>query len=107
MPMNRKTIVITSLLAVLVIIFLLASACTSAPVPQHTQTVIPPPLTPPVTLPVRPSVSPAGTLVVANDSTVQGIVPPPAIICNCPMEPAESPTVTPAPVPDDGLCHCP
>ncbi len=32
---------------------------------------------------------------------------PPRIICNCPMEPAGSLAVAPAPTTDDGLCHCP
>ena len=103
MPVNQKNMVIASLFAVLVIISLLASACLSTQAPQHTQTVIPPPVTPPV----RPSVSPAGTLLAANDSTVRVIIPPPAVICNCPMEPAVSPTSIPAKLPDTGVCHCP
>jgi len=40
-----------------------------------------------------------------NDSTVHRI-PSPSRICHCPMEPMMSVTTTPAPIPDDGLCHC-
>jgi hypothetical protein len=34
-------------------------------------------------------------------------VPPPAMICNCPMEPVVSVTLTPTATPDGGPCHCP
>jgi len=107
MPVNQKTLRIASVFTVLMIISLLASACMGTPVPKHPQTVIPPPVTPQVTPPVRPSVNPAGTLVVANASTVRVVIPPPAAICNCPMEPAVSPTITPAAPPAGGVCHCP
>ncbi|MGB7787145.1 hypothetical protein [Methanoregula sp.] len=94
MRIKQKKILICSLSAILVILFLLTSACVSVPVPAQ------------VPHPVAPPVGPAGTPTVDNASAIH-VISPPAVICNCPMEPVESPAVTPAPTPDDGLCHCP
>ncbi|MGA2698937.1 MAG: hypothetical protein ABSE74_04770 [Methanoregula sp.] len=94
MPMDKTPLVAASLFAVLVLIALLASACMSAPGPK----VVPPPGT--------PTVMPIVTLDAGNESTVHAI-PPPKIICHCPMEPVVSVTVTRTATPDDGLCHCP
>jgi hypothetical protein len=63
------------------------------PVPPGSPAVIPPPHT-------------TGTPVDNNASIVR-VIPPPRVICNCPMEPVVSRTVAPTPTPDDGLCHCP
>lgn len=94
MPMKKTPLVAASLFAVLVLIALLLSACVSAQGPK----VVPPPVT--------PTVMPIVTLDAGNESTVAAI-PPLKIICNCPMEPVVSVTVTRTAPPDDGLCHCP
>ncbi|MGB8220499.1 MAG: hypothetical protein WCE46_08975 [Methanoregula sp.] len=92
--MNKTPLMAASLFAVLVLITLLASACVSAPGPK----AVPPPAT--------PLISPTVTPGEGNESTVPTI-PQPKIICNCPMEPFVSVTVTRTATPDDGLCHCP
>ena len=93
MPLNKTPLVAGLLLAALVMIALLASACVSAPGPTGVS---------PVTQPV----SPTPTLYAGNGSTISAISPT-GIICNCPMEPVVSVTVTPTATPNDGLCHCP
>jgi len=93
--MNRKTITPVLLLAALILFSLCTCACVNAPVPQ-----VPVPTVPPV---VSPTVTPGA----ANVSTTGGTVPPPAMICNCPMEPVVSVTLTPTATPDGGPCHCP
>jgi hypothetical protein len=90
----RQKMTIALISAVLVILCLLTSACVSAPV----STQVPPPVSLPVLTPA--------TLTADNVSTIQ-VIPPPRVICNCPMEPAGSLTAAPTPTPDDGLCHCP
>jgi hypothetical protein len=91
---DQKTPVTCLPFAVLVVVALLACACVSAPAPK----TVPPPVTPPLQL--------TGTPDTGNQSTVHPVTPP-AIICNCPMEPAAPRMVTPAPTPDEGPCHCP
>jgi hypothetical protein len=79
---------------VVVIFALFACACVSAPA----QTTVLPPLS--------PTVGPNVTTDTGNGSTLS-LLTPPALICNCPMEPAGTPTVVPTATPDDGRCHCP
>ncbi|MGA2162537.1 MAG: hypothetical protein ABSG28_10155 [Methanoregula sp.] len=92
--MNRKTIPLSLLFAALVVVALFASACMSAPATKE------------ISQPVTPPVSPTETPAAGNDSTVHATIPP-AIICNCPMEPVVPVTVTPVAYPDDSRCHCP
>ncbi|MGP8256229.1 MAG: hypothetical protein ACLQMU_11210 [Methanoregula sp.] len=90
--------------AAMIILCLLTSACMSTGSSQGNQKALPPdPSTnPPVTPPVQTTETP-----VADNVTTVHAIPPPAIICNCPMEPVGPVTVSPTPTPDNGLCHCP
>ena len=102
MQMHRKKTMIVLVLAAMVIFCLLTSACVSAPTTQDVKKELPqvPSITPPGITPLPTLETPAAD----NSSTI----PPPAhIICNCPMEPVVSVTLTPTTTPDDGLCHCP
>jgi hypothetical protein len=94
MPMKKTPLVAASLFTALLLIALLAGACVSAPGPKA------------VPLPTTPTVVPVVTLEAGNESTVH-VVPPPELICHCPMEPVVSVTVARTATPDDGLCHCP
>src|SRR5208283_5690321 len=93
LAMNRRTIPLFLILAALDILSLCSCACVNAPGTQATV-----PAAPPV-------VSPVATPGTENVNTT-GLVPPPRVICNCPMEPVVSVTVPPTATPDDGLCHC-
>jgi hypothetical protein len=42
-----------------------------------------------------------------SPGTPKVVSPPPVIICNCPMIPAESPPVTPSVPQNTSICHCP
>jgi hypothetical protein len=92
--MPRRTRLLFLIIVVLAVLLLCACACVNAPGTQ-----VPPPASPPV---VSPTASPA-----PGNANTTGVVPPPRIICNCPMEPVVSVTIPPTPTPDDGLCHCP
>ena len=96
--------IITVLSAVMIILCLLTSACMSTGSSQSIQKALPP--GPSINLPVTTPVQTTGTPIADNVTTVHAI-PPPRIICHCPMEPVESQAATPAPTPNDGLCHCP
>ena len=91
--MDRKALPCFIIFAMLIILFLCACACVNSP---GTQT--PPSTAPPV---MSPTVTPAPV----NVSTA-GSVSPPAVICNCPMEPVAPATTTLAATPGEGPCHC-
>jgi len=91
--MNRRAIPLFLIFTALVILSLCACGCVNAPGTQATM-----PTAPPV---VSPAVTP-GT----ENANTTGLVSPPRVICNCPMEPVVSVTVPPTATPDDGLCHC-
>ncbi|MFZ0675138.1 MAG: hypothetical protein ACLPF1_09915 [Methanoregula sp.] len=92
--MNLRTTPHFLILAALVMLSLCTCACVNTPGAQATV-----PTAPPV---VSPAVTP-GT----ENTNTTGLVPPPRIICNCPMEPVVSVTLTPIATPDNGLCYCP
>lgn len=102
--MRQKKTIIMVLSAVMIILFLLTSACMSTGSSQDIKKALPPvpSLTPPASLPVPTTGAPS-----ADNVTTVHAIPPKRIICHCPMEPVESRAATPAPTPDDGLCHCP
>ena len=104
MGLPKKKMISAVLSAVTIILCLLTSACISNGSSLAAKKALPPgPSTNP---PVIPPVQTTGTPKEDNVTPVQA-TPPLRIICNCPMEPVESQAATPAPIPDDGPCHCP
>lgn len=90
--MNLKILGSYLLFVTLILFFLCLCGCLITSQPGQPQ----PHLT------VSPGITPT-----ASNENATAPVPRPSIICNCPMEPVVSTTVTPLSSLGDGSCHCP
>jgi ABC-type Fe3+-hydroxamate transport system substrate-binding protein len=95
---GKRSAIVTTVFAAMIVVTLLASACVSSTSPTpNTSQVLPA---------ISPQAAPPGTPLPVSNTTVPESTPP-GVICSCPMIPVVSSTVTPSTTQSTGPCHCP